>query len=248
MPGPTWPSAGRGCTARRWGSPTRSWITASAASCWPASASLPTGSPPAPARCWASRCGRCLRPPDPPAGTPRRIGVVGHPRYAQFAEALARLVSLARREGAELYFEDQLLEVESGAQPLTAECVPGLELLLTLGGDGTLLRGARMVAHGRTPILGINLGHLGFLTSAAPEEMERALSMWFAGEYELDERMALAIRFSRADGGDGGEHLALNDAVLHKGGAARVIRLLVRASGEEVGTYSADGIILSTPT
>jgi len=189
-----------------------------------------------------------LRPPEPPAGTPRCIGVVGHPRYAQFAEALARLVSLARREGAELYFEDQLLEVEAGAQPLTPECVPGLELLLTLGGDGTLLRGARMVAHGRTPILGINLGHLGFLTSAAPEEMERALSMWFAGEYELDERMALAIRFSRADGGDGGEHLALNDAVLHKGGAARVIRLLVRASGEEVGTYSADGIILSTPT
>ncbi len=68
------------------------------------------------------------------------------------------------------------------------------------------------------------------------------------GEYELDERMALAIRFARADGEDGGEHLALNDAVLHKGGAARVIRLLVRASGEEVATYSADGIILSTPT
>jgi len=174
--------------------------------------------------------------------------VVGHPRYAEFVEALARLVSLAGREGAELYFEDRLLEEESRALALTPEVVPSLELLLTLGGDGTLLRGARVVAHGRTPVLGINLGHLGFLTSAAPEEMERALGMWFAGEYELDERMALAIRFSRADGGDGGEHLALNDAVLHKGGAARVIRLLVRASGEEVGTYSADGIILSTPT
>ena len=174
--------------------------------------------------------------------------MVGHPRYAEFVEALARLVSLAGREGAELYFEDRLLEEESGAAALTPEVVPSLELLLTLGGDGTLLRGARVVAHGRTPVLGINLGHLGFLTSAAPEEMERALSMWFAGEYALDERMALAIRFSREDGGDGGEHLALNDAVLHKGGAARVIRLLVSASGEEVGTYSADGIILSTPT
>ena len=174
--------------------------------------------------------------------------MVGHPRYAEFVEALARLVSLAGREGAELYFEDRLLEEESGAAALTPEVVPSLELLLTLGGDGTLLRGARVVAHGRTPVLGINLGHLGFLTSAAPEEMERALGMWFAGEYALDERMALAIRFSREDGGDGGEHLALNDAVLHKGGAARVIRLLVSASGEEVGTYSADGIILSTPT
>lgn len=189
-----------------------------------------------------------MRPPEAAGGAPRRIGVVGHPRYAQFVEALARLVSLARREGAELYFEDALLEVEAGAEPLTPERIPGLELLLTLGGDGTLLRGARMVARSGTPILGINLGHLGFLTSAAPEEMERALGMWFSGEYELDERMALAIRFDGEGAEDGGEHLALNDAVLHKGGAARVIRLLVSASSGEVGTYSADGIILSTPT
>lgn len=180
--------------------------------------------------------------------TPRRIGVVGHPRYAQFGEALARLVSLAGREGAELYFEDQLLEDQSGGRALTPSVVPGLELLLTLGGDGTLLRGAREVAHERIPVLGINLGHLGFLTSAAPDEMERALGMWFAGEFELDERMALQVTFSQPDGTDGGGYLALNDAVLHKGGAARVIRLAVRASGQEVGTYSADGIILSTPT
>ncbi|HEX8242285.1 MAG TPA: NAD(+)/NADH kinase, partial [Longimicrobium sp.] len=181
--------------------------------------------------------------------TPRRIGVVGHPRYAQFVEALARLVSLAGREGAELFFEDQLLEAEAGGRALTPDVIPTLELLLTLGGDGTLLRGAREVAHERIPVLGINLGHLGFLTSAAPDEMERALGMWFDGEYELDERMALAVTFSQPDGTDGGGgYLALNDAVLHKGGAARVIRLAVRASGQEVGIYSADGIILSTPT
>jgi NAD+ kinase len=78
--------------------------------------------------------------------------------------------------------------------------------------------------------------------------MEEALSMWFRGEFELDERMALQVRSERADGEPAGDYLALNDAVLHKGGAARVIRLLVRASGEEVATYSADGIILSTPT
>ncbi|HET7230220.1 MAG TPA: NAD(+)/NADH kinase [Longimicrobium sp.] len=178
----------------------------------------------------------------------RRIGVVGHPRYAVFAEALARLVSLAGREGAELLFEDQLLELAAGGGTLTDDAVPGLDLLLTLGGDGTLLRGARMVAHASVPVLGINLGHLGFLTSAAPDELERALGLWFAGDFNLDERMALAVSFSQPDGTDGGGYIALNDAVLHKGGAARVIRLLVRASGEEVGIYSADGIILSTPT
>jgi NAD+ kinase len=178
----------------------------------------------------------------------RRIGVVGHPRYAQFAAALARLVSVAGREGAALYFEDQLLEEAAGGRPLGDDEVAGLDLLLTLGGDGTLLRGARLIAAHRIPVLGINLGHLGFLTSAAPDEMERALGMWFAGDYELDERMALVVSFSLPDGTEGGEYLALNDAVLHKGGAARVIRLAVRASGQEVGTYSADGIILSTPT
>ncbi len=180
--------------------------------------------------------------------TRRRIGVVGHPRYAVFAEALARLVHCATREGAELFMEEALREEQDGAQELTDDIVPTLDLLITLGGDGTLLRGARVVAHAAVPVLGINLGHLGFLTSAAPEELERALAMWFAGDFILDERLALAISFSEPNGVDGGGYLALNDAVLHKGGAARVIRLLVCASGVEVGTYSADGIILSTPT
>ena len=178
----------------------------------------------------------------------RRIGVVGHPRYAVFAEALARLVTVARREGASLFFEAALMEEQDGAAELTDDVVSSLDLLITLGGDGTLLRGARFVAHATVPILGINLGHLGFLTSAAPDELERALGLWFAGDYELDERMALAVQAADVDGNGRGTHLALNDAVLHKGGAARVIRLLVRASGVEVGTYSADGIILATPT
>jgi NAD+ kinase len=174
--------------------------------------------------------------------------VVGHPRYGHFDDAFSRLVALARGEGAELYFESALAEREAEGGSLAEGMAAGLDLMLTLGGDGTLLRGARLVAHAGVPVLGINLGHLGFLTSAAPDELERALGMWFAGDFELDERMALAVRFSRADGAEGGEHLALNDAVLHKGGAARVIRLLVRADDEEVATYSADGIILSTPT
>lgn len=175
-----------------------------------------------------------------------RIGVVGHPRYAHFEAALARLVELAGREGAALYFEEPLQRLVPGAALLTG--ADGLDLLLTLGGDGTLLRGARMVALEGVPVLGINLGHLGFLTSAAPSEMETAVGRWLAGDFETDERMALSIRAVGADGNDGGAYLALNDAVLHKGGAARVIRMAVRASRDDVGIYSADGIILSTPT
>lgn len=178
----------------------------------------------------------------------RRIGVVGHSSYAVLHETLERLQAFAARSGVSLAFEDRLLRhVPAGAR-LTPDRCRSLDLLLTLGGDGTLLRGARtVVAHG-VPVLGINLGHLGFLTSASPEEMEGALDAWLEGRFQVDLRMALEVRVADATGRAGEPHLALNDAVIHKGGAARVIRLRMHSRSEEVGSYSADGIILCTPT
>ncbi len=176
------------------------------------------------------------------------MGVVGHPRYAVFEAALARLSSFAREHDLALLAEEALLDMLPGAEPLTPGACPTLDLMLTLGGDGTLLRGARLVAADAVPVLGINLGHLGFLTSAAPAELETGLARWLAGDYALDPRMALHVRAEPTAGDGGRSYLALNDAVLHKGGAARVIRLRVEADDEVVGTYSADGIILSTPT
>jgi NAD+ kinase len=182
-------------------------------------------------------------------GEPRRVGVVGHPNYEILGETLARLQAFARRSGVSLFFEPGLAELTDAGQALTPEVCSALELLVTLGGDGTLLRGARMVAADGVPVLGINLGHLGFLTSAPREEIEGALERWRAGEFEIDERMALAVHAENGDGSAPGKvHLALNDAVLHKGGAARVIRLSMRAQRDVVGSYSADGIILATPT
>lgn len=179
---------------------------------------------------------------------PRRIGVVGHSSYALLHETLGRLERFAARAGVSLAFEDRLLaHVPEGAR-LTPERCGELDLLLTLGGDGTLLRGARLVMAAGIPVLGINLGHLGFLTSASPEEMEDALGSWLAGEYEIDARMALEVHAEDRGGTPGRRHLALNEAVIHKGGAARVIRLHVRGRRDEVGSYSADGIILATPT
>src|SRR5688500_16155000 len=96
---------------------------------------------------------------------PRRVGVVGHPRYAVFGAALARLVDFASREGWRLFVEPDLDPLAPGMEPLTAAACPDLDLLITLGGDGTLLRGARFVALDAVPVLGINLGHLGFLTA-----------------------------------------------------------------------------------
>lgn len=179
---------------------------------------------------------------------PRRVGVVGHSNYAILGETVARLQAFARREAVSLFFQPDLAAHVDDGELLTPEVCRDLDLVVTLGGDGTLLRGARLVATHGVPVLGINLGHLGFLTSAPREEIEPALERWRAGDYELDERMALAVHAEDGDGTAGKVHLALNDAVLHKGGAARVIRLSVSAWRDTVGSYSADGIILATPT
>jgi NAD+ kinase len=178
----------------------------------------------------------------------RRVGVVGHSDYALLKETLARLANFAGREGVSLFYEPPLREHVGDGQELAADARHGLDLLLTLGGDGTLLRGARMVAREGVPVLGVNLGHLGFLTSAPRDEMEAGLSRWLAGDFSIDERLALLVHTERAEGARGRDHLALNDAVLHKGGAARVIRLSMTATRDVVGSYSADGIILATPT
>jgi NAD+ kinase len=123
-----------------------------------------------------------------------------------------------------------------------------LDLLITFGGDGTLLRGARLVACLNVPILGVNIGRVGFLTSTAPDDMEEALEAVVEGRYALEKRSALESRIEDGDNDERARSVVLNDIVVHKEGVARVIRLSVWLDDEEVGQYSSDGIIVSTPT
>jgi NAD+ kinase len=180
-------------------------------------------------------------------GAFRRIGVAGHPRHAAMRAIIGELQRSAEAEGAEVLVEDALREHVPGARVFR---VPDIDLLITLGGDGTMLRGARMVAGTGTPVLGVNLGRLGFMTSVARADLTQCLQSLFRGDYWLDIRSTLDVRVTDEDGQPGERFVALNDAVLHKGGFARVIRLTVHvgADHQEVGTYTADGIILSTPT
>ncbi len=182
------------------------------------------------------------------AAPPRRIGITGHARYAALDPTLSSVRELAERDGVELLFEADLLPLAAGGEELRPDALASLDLLLTLGGDGTLLRGARMVAPYGVPVLGINLGNLGFLTSIAPAELDSAWAELMRGQVRVDQRMVLEARVECNDGTRGEPFLALNDAVLHKGGFARVIRIVMHAGTDEVGTYRADGIILSTPT
>jgi NAD+ kinase len=152
---------------------------------------------------------------------------------------------LAPSLGFNLEYEDEVIEFSPGGSPLGS--LDELDLLLTLGGDGTMLRAARMLAGRQVPMLGINLGRLGFLTCCGIDEMESALRRVAAGESQTTRRMMLEVRALDANGRERERWWALNDAVLHKGGFARVVGLRVSVDGELIATYSADGIVIATP-
>ena len=175
-----------------------------------------------------------------------RVGVVGHRGYADLPEVLGRLLDIAPELGLTLAFERELWEiVEEGEQLERPEDV---DALITLGGDGTLLRGARFLNGNPAPILGINMGRLGFLTSCGGEDFEEGVRRFATGDFVSEPRMALASAAIDRDGVQQSEWLSLNDVVLHKGGFARVVKLSVLVDDEPIGTYSADGLIISTPT
>lgn len=120
------------------------------------------------------------------------------------------------------------------------------DVVLALGGDGTLLTAVRLLGDDLRPILGINLGSLGFLTDTPEEHAEEAVSRLLAGQYELDPRMLLEVEH-RPSQGDAVRTRALNDVVLH-GPSARVLELSLRADGVALGSTLADGMILATPS
>jgi NAD+ kinase len=131
-----------------------------------------------------------------------------------------------------------------------ASFAKGLDLVLVLGGDGTMLRAVRMVYPEPVPILGVNAGQLGYLSAIEPSELEATLPRLLRGDFEVSERMMLEIVVKSP--GEGGSvertEFALNEAVLEKVGAGRLIRLLVSINGTPFTTYAADGVIVATAT
>jgi NAD+ kinase len=175
-----------------------------------------------------------------------RLGVIGHQGYDELPEILRTLFTLAPTLGIEAFLEQGLHDVAGKGARL--EDSAQLDGLVTLGGDGTLLRGARFLDGRDIPILGVNLGRLGFLTSCQSEDFEAALRNLASGDYVAQPRMALSARVIDQAGQPRKQWRALNDFVLHKGGFARVVRLNVFVDDESIGTYAADGIVISTPT
>jgi NAD+ kinase len=137
----------------------------------------------------------------------------------------------------------------SPARLVDEDALAGVRLLVVLGGDGTLLHGADLVADGGVPILGINLGNLGFLTSCPPEQGRATLEQALDGRLPLERRMRLRIELRR--GGGGGARITrfgCNDAVISQRALARLIEFDAFLDGAPITTYRADGLIIATPT
>lgn len=175
-----------------------------------------------------------------------KVGVVGNPRYPNLQGVLSRVMAQAPARGITLYAEERLAPFWECEVP----SLEGVELdaLITFGGDGTLLRGARLLGHRETPILGVNLGRVGFLTTATRETLDPALESLVAGRYVTERRQALEASIRAGSGDARVVQMAVNDVAVHKGGVARVVRVNVFINGENVGPYSADGIVIATPT
>jgi NAD+ kinase len=174
------------------------------------------------------------------------LGVVGNPRYADLKAVLRQLAGLAPARGIRLLTEPSLVPLWDAALPLLDQETP--DAMVSFGGDGTLLRGARLL-HGReVPIVGINLGRVGFLTTATREQLPEALDAVVSGRYVLERRLSLHATIISDEDSVRSEQLALNDVAIHKSGVARVVRIRVSVDSEDLGPYSADGVVVASPT
>lgn len=135
---------------------------------------------------------------------------------------------------------------------IAARSPASADLAMSLGGDGTMLRTVKLVGGAAVPIIGVNVGLLGYLTEVEPEAMCHALERWFAGptagEWHLDERMLLSVSLHRCVGDDDHTWTALNEGVIEKQESGHTVRLQVRIDGTPFTSYAADGLILATPT
>lgn len=179
---------------------------------------------------------------------PARIGVITKPNEPR-AEALAhRIAEWAASHEINLFVNDRVKEAPPGAFRASArEIADHCDLLIVLGGDGTMIATARLVGGRGTPVIGVNLGTLGYLTEFAVEEAISALDDVIKGNYEIERRMMLDWRVLR-DGDQVSASTALNDVVVNKSALARIIDIDCWVGGHHVTTYRADGLIISTPT
>jgi NAD+ kinase len=169
------------------------------------------------------------------------IAVLYHPKIKATEPVAEEICAWLKSQGCRTW--RALTWDEENVRPRLADC----DLVIVLGGDGSILRTSRMAACRAIPILGVNMGRLGFLSEAGPDDWREKLPAILSGDYWIEPRMMLKAVAWRGDKRLC-EHLALNDVVISRGTLARVVRLRTEIDGERLTTYIADGLIVSTPT
>ena len=181
--------------------------------------------------------------------SPRAVGIVPHLARSEATELAKRAAGMLESAGVSVRVpasDAERVGLEQWAVP-DAEFSLGLSYALSLGGDGTMLRTVALVCGAQVPVLGVNVGHLGYLASEQPADLETVIRRVLAGEHFIEERMMLDVEVSSI--GRATQHFAaLNDAVLEKSNAGNTVRLGVSFNDVPFADYSADGVIVATPT
>jgi NAD+ kinase len=167
------------------------------------------------------------------------VGVVPHPNRDVAAELVERAEQRLGAHGIEV--RDASKDPDAALDP------SGLDLVISLGGDGTMLRAVDAAYEAGVPVLGVNVGQMGYLTEVEPAEFDHALDRIVSGDYEVAERMVVEVIVTSA-GPAAGRWFALNEAVLEKVHTGRLARVEVDINGSFFTSYAADGVIVATPT
>jgi NAD+ kinase len=178
------------------------------------------------------------------------VGFVVHHDRAEAADLARRNADWLRAEGHDVWLTDEDAAA-SGLDALgraSAELVADLDVVVSLGGDGTMLRAVDLVARAQVPVIGVNLGQLGYLTEVEPGGLRTALERFLAGDYGIEERMLLGVRTDAPGSIGGTDAVALNEAVLEKTPSGHTVRLDVEIDGRPFTPYTTDGLIVATPT
>jgi len=177
-----------------------------------------------------------------------KVGILARVDKPQAAELAASLRAALSSRGVKVHLERRTASLLGEAAGHTEEELSqSCDLVVALGGDGTILRALHRMGGKIPPIFGINLGSLGFLTGVSSEEWSDAVESIVAGNYRLSARSLLRVELER-DGRVAETFLGLNDAVVSRGQHSQLIKIEVRVDGEELCVYNADGLIVATPT
>ena len=183
-----------------------------------------------------------------------RFAIFGNVYQRKKSQAIFKLIAILQRNDAEIYVDRPFYEFITEGQHMDVK-VDGIfdgddfdvDYAISMGGDGTLLKTAARVHSKDTPIIGVNIGRLGFLADVAPSEIEMAISDIYAGNYRVDEHSVIKIETSGEEKLESGP-FALNDIAILKRDNASMISIRASVNGEYVTTYQADGLIVTTPT